>query len=133
MRDWYVWVIVGLVAAVWGCWIGIRREREFADIRLDRAIDQQKRISLEEGRAQGWEKGFADCKSAVESMIWDETLDRVYRAVHALHPMGPVGKTQEEAYEAAKYALADWRSKFARVVAKRREEGLLTDKLYRES
>lgn len=158
MRDWYVWVIVGFIAAVWGVWIGSRRERELADIRLDVAIGQQKKMSLEEGRAQGWEKGFADCKSAVESMIWDETFDQVFRAGHPLGlpyekavketrealQMPPLTlndvqqheslqKTIEEAREASKCALADCRNKFARVVAKRREEGLLTDNQRRES
>lgn len=158
MSNWYIWVIVGVVSAVWGCWIGIRRERELGHIRLELAIGQQKKVSLEEGRTRGYEEGFADCKSAVESMIWDETFDRVFRAVHPLGlpfekawkdtrealQMPPLTlndvqqhetlqKTIEEAREASKCALADWRNKFARVVAKRREDGLLTDNQRRES
>jgi len=158
MRDWYVWVIVGFVAAVWGCWMAVRRERELAAIRFHAIIDQQKKISLEEGRTRGYEEGFAECKSVIESMIWDETFDRVFRAVH---PLGlpfekavketrealeippltltdvqqneTLQKTIEEAREASKCALADWRNKFARVVARRREDGLLTDNQRRES
>lgn len=158
MANWYVWVIVGFVAGAWGCWMAIRLEREHADIRLELAIGQQKKMSLEEGRARGYEEGFADCKSAVESMIWDETFDHVFRAGHPLGlpyekavkefrealQMPPLTlndvqqhetlqKTREEAYEASKCALADWRNKFARVVARRREDGLLTDNQRRES
>jgi len=158
MRDPYVWVFVSFVAAVWGYWLGARHQRELAALSLDAAIDRQKKISLEEGRARGYEEGFAECKSVIESMIWDETFDRVFRAVH---PLGlpfekavketrealeippltltdvqqneTLQKTIEEAREASKCALADWRNKFARVVARRREDGLLTDNQRRES
>jgi len=158
MRDWYVWVFVSFVATVWGYWLGARHQRELAAISLDEAVDRQKKVSLEEGRARGYEEGFAECKSAIESMIWDETFGPTFRAVHPLglsfekaveyvregakspavtindfREYEAMTKAKEEAYEASKCALADWRNKFASVVAKRREDGLLSDNQRRES